>query len=167
MGKLIGTRARSSLSPGRLFSLLIALAVWWSRKWEPLRLPFSPPLCLTCLLRFKAIYQMASTDINNFHCVYGLLFFGVPNRGILTSHWMPIVNDHPNETLVRNLAPDSIYLRSLHDRFGRVFGFPDARVVSIYETSRSKTAKVNIPVVSGTRTDLLTSSRKKALGAGS
>lgn len=99
---------------------------------------------------------MALSDLNNYYCVYGLLFFGVPNRGILTSHWKPIVNEHPNENLVRNLAPESIYLRNLHGRFSQVFSYPDVRVVSIFETLRSKTAKVNIPGNTPARVVLLT-----------
>lgn len=87
---------------------------------------------------------MASKDSVNFQSVYGLLFFGVPNRGIEISHWLPIVNNQPNEDLVRNLAPGSIYLRNLQHRFCQVFGFHDSRVVSIYETMKSKTAKVCI-----------------------
>ncbi|KAH8721576.1 hypothetical protein GQ44DRAFT_623108 [Phaeosphaeriaceae sp. PMI808] len=64
-----------------------------------------------------AIYRMASTDPVNFQSIYGLLFFGVPNRGIEISHWLPIVNNQPNENLIRNLAPGSIYLRNLQQRF--------------------------------------------------
>lgn len=77
--------------------------------------------------------------------MYGLVFFGVPNRGIRISHWLPMVDDQPNESLVRNLATESHYLRSLHDRFSRVFRFPTSRVVSVYETLKSKTAKEENP----------------------
>jgi hypothetical protein len=87
---------------------------------------------------------MTYEDFVNFLSVYGLLFFGVPNQGIRISHWLPIVRDQPNESLVRNLAPGSIYLRNLQDRFCRVFRFHDSRLVSIYETMKSKTAKVCI-----------------------
>ena len=85
---------------------------------------------------------MALEDSVNFQSVYGLLFFGVPNRGIEISHWLPIVNNQPNENLVRNLAPGSSYLRSLQYRFCQVFGFHGSRIVSIYETMKSQTAKV-------------------------
>ncbi|OCK74812.1 hypothetical protein K432DRAFT_309928 [Lepidopterella palustris CBS 459.81] len=94
-----------------------------------------------------AIYQMASSDPVNFQSVYGLLFFGVPNRGIEISHWLPIVDNQPNENLIRNLAPGSIYLRNLQHKFCQVFGFHDSRVVSIYETMKSKTAKQESPGV--------------------
>lgn len=85
---------------------------------------------------------MALADWVNAQCVYGMIFFGVPNRGIQISHWLPMVNNQPNESLIRNLAPSSIYLRNLQDRFFQVFRFPDSRVVSVYGTMKSKTAKV-------------------------
>ncbi|KXJ86483.1 hypothetical protein Micbo1qcDRAFT_219001 [Microdochium bolleyi] len=56
-------------------------------------------------------------DEINARCVYGFVFFGVPNRGIYISHWLPMVDNQPNESLVRNLAPESHYLRNLHRRF--------------------------------------------------
>ena len=85
---------------------------------------------------------MGLTDWVNAQCVYGMIFFGVPNRGIRISHWLPMVNNQPNESLIRNLAPDSHYLRSLQERFSQVFRFPESRVVSVYETLKSQTAKV-------------------------
>src|ERR1700733_9796672 len=86
---------------------------------------------------------MQASDPINFACIFGLLFFGVPNRGIRIAHWLPIVKDQPNESLVRNLGPDSKYLRILHQNFCSVFTFRDAYVVSIYETLKSKVAKVS------------------------
>jgi hypothetical protein len=87
---------------------------------------------------------MAHVDWFNSQCVYGLIFFGVPNRGIRITHWLPIVDNQPNENLVRNLAPGSHYLRNLHERFCRELGFATSKVVSVYETQRSRTAKVCI-----------------------
>jgi ankyrin repeat protein len=88
-----------------------------------------------------AVHRMYTDDQVNYFSVYGCLFFGVPSQGIQASHWLPIVQDHPNEALVRNLQPHSTYLRTLRENFHQVFRFNDARVVSIYETQRSKTAE--------------------------
>ena len=85
---------------------------------------------------------MARIDPDNARCVYGLLFFGVPNRGIRISQWLPMVDKQPNESLVRNLEPESSYLRDLKDKFFSAFCYPNSRVVSVYETKKSKTAKV-------------------------
>jgi hypothetical protein len=85
---------------------------------------------------------MKVTDEDNFNSIYGAVFFGVPNRGIRNEHWLPMVKGQPNEDLVRNLGPDSKYLRKLHENFRSVFIFPDSRILSIYETKKTRTAKV-------------------------
>lgn len=87
---------------------------------------------------------MASKDRWNAQCVYGFIFFGVPNQGIRITHWLPMVKNQPNENLVRNLAPNSHYLRNLHEKFCRelMMLLPNSAVISVYETVRTKTAKV-------------------------
>jgi hypothetical protein len=80
---------------------------------------------------------------DDFLSIYGLLFFGVPNGGIKTEYWMPIVDRMPNRGLITSLEPDAYYLRNLQVNFNRVFCFPDARVVSVYETMKSPTTKVS------------------------
>ena len=81
-------------------------------------------------------------DRNNFNSIYGALFFGVPNRGIRIEHWLPMVNGQPNETLVKKLRPGSKYLRELGYDFNAAFTFPDSRIISIYETEKTRTARV-------------------------
>ncbi|KAL6896361.1 hypothetical protein GGI43DRAFT_385900 [Trichoderma evansii] len=80
-------------------------------------------------------------EANHFLSIYGLLLFGVPNGGIKTEYWMPIVDRKPNRSLITSLEPDAYYLRNLQDNFNRVFCFPDARVISVYETKKSATTK--------------------------
>jgi hypothetical protein len=82
------------------------------------------------------------TDKENFNSICGILFFGVPNQGIRIEHWLPMVNGRPNENLVRNLGPDSTYLRDLHFDFRTAFSFSDSVIVYIYETERTRVAKV-------------------------
>jgi hypothetical protein len=96
----------------------------------------------------KAIAQMKDgdeIDKENFKSTYGILFFGVPNQGIRIEHWLPMVKGRPNENLVRNLGPDSTYLRDLHVDFRAAFSFSDSVIVYIYETERTKVAKVGNP----------------------
>ncbi|EHK23526.1 uncharacterized protein TRIVIDRAFT_64038 [Trichoderma virens Gv29-8] len=50
---------------------------------------------------------------DDFLSIYGLLFFGVPNGGIKTEYWMPIVDRMPNRGLITSLEPDAYYLRNL------------------------------------------------------
>lgn len=90
---------------------------------------------------------MTSRDDGTAKCVYGFIFFGVPNQGIRITHWLPMVKHQPNEILVQNLAPDSHYLQTLHEKFCReliLFQIP-IMMISIYETAKTKTAKVCRP----------------------
>lgn len=99
------------------------------------------------LIALKAIVEMKGgdgIDKENFTSIYGVLFFGVPNQGIRIEHWLPMVKGQPNENLVRDLGPDSTYLRRLHEGFRTAFNFSDSKIVSIYETERTRVAKVRI-----------------------
>lgn len=100
-------------------------------------------------LALLTIYSMFTsqddTERITARCIYGLIFFGVPNRGIRVEHWLPMVNDQPNSELVRNLSPESSYLRDLQRNFDRYFQDPSSKILSIYETMRTKTAKVSLP----------------------
>jgi protein SERAC1 len=81
-------------------------------------------------------------DRANFNSIYGALFFGVPNRGIRIEHWLLMVNGQPNESLVKKLRPGSKYLRELSANFNAAFTFPDSKIISIYETEKTRTARV-------------------------
>lgn len=85
---------------------------------------------------------MSSKYLDDLFSVYGLVFFGVPNLGIRISHWLPMVKNQPNEDLINNLKPDSRYLTNLQRTFENEFRYPGSKVVSVYETEKSKTAKV-------------------------
>lgn len=78
----------------------------------------------------------------NASCVYGLIFFGVPNTGIRIEHWLPIVKDQPNEVLVHDLRPGSEYLLNLQRSFEAQFIYAKSKILSIFETMRTQTAKV-------------------------
>lgn len=80
-------------------------------------------------------------------CIYGLLFFGVPNRGIRIDQWLPIVKGQPNSELVGNLRPGSSYLTNLQRNFDRCFRDPSSKILSMFETMMTKTAKVQATVL--------------------
>lgn len=94
-------------------------------------------------MAMQAIYKMSEHYPDDFLSIYGLLLFGVPNGGIETKYWMPIVDSKPNKSLIDSLAPDAYYLRNLQENFNRVFCFPEAKVTSVFETKKSATAKVS------------------------
>lgn len=85
-----------------------------------------------------------STDLRvHADCVYGLVFFGVPNLGIRIDQWVPMVQNQPNSALVNALSPGSQYLKILQENFDFYFGrHPNSKILSCYETRRTKTATV-------------------------
>jgi len=111
----------------------------------------------------QAVYSLAREDPDNAKCIYGLIFFGVPNQGMQTSQWLPIVSGRPNKNMVQDLEPGSHYLRVLKERFYDSFTSPNSRVLSVYETRMSPTPKVSSDFISfisssdGTRNTLFLS----------
>lgn len=89
----------------------------------------------------EAICHMAKNDPGIARCVYGLVFFGVPHDGLLVEPWLRIVDKRPNERLITDLKANSRYLQRLAQQFSQTFTFPNARVVSIYETMASRSAQ--------------------------
>lgn len=75
-------------------------------------------------------------------CVYGLVFFGVPNLGIRIEQWVPMVQNQPNSALVNALSPGSQYLSTLQEQFDYHFRHPNSKILSCYETRRTRTATV-------------------------
>jgi hypothetical protein len=71
-----------------------------------------------------------------------VLLFGVPNQGMEISHWLPMVRGQPNETMIQLLSPRSPFLIDLDQRFSGISIIRSLRLVSFYETERSKTAEV-------------------------
>ncbi|MCJ1246224.1 hypothetical protein MMC30_003430 [Trapelia coarctata] len=80
-----------------------------------------------------------------FKSCYGLMFFGVPNKGLNNASLVSMAKGHPNETLIRDLQVDSghetsSFLRSLHHRFDSAFHF-DSRIIAFYENRHTRTLK--------------------------
>ena len=79
----------------------------------------------------------------------GLLFFGVPNRGMDIESLQAIVGDKQNRYLLESVGQYSEILLQQDGQFGSVFHFEETRVISFFETKSSPTAiKVNCPVPS-------------------
>ena len=72
--------------------------------------------------------------------VVGLLFFGVPNRGMDIDSLQAIVGDKQNRYLLESLGQYSDLLLQQDGQFGTIFHFKDSRVISFYETKSSPTA---------------------------
>jgi hypothetical protein len=74
--------------------------------------------------------------------VRAVILFGVPNRGMKTSHLLSMTADQPNTALIETLSPESSYLPELDDLFTGIANTHNLRIVSVYETSRSRTTVV-------------------------
>ena len=75
--------------------------------------------------------------------IRGIILFGVPSRGMHMSHFLPMVEGYPNESLIRLLSPDSTYLSDLDQQFSGIAHLADVRLISVYETKMTMTTKVS------------------------
>ena len=64
-----------------------------------------------------------------------ILLFGVPNKGMSISHWIPMVEGKPNERLVRSLSQENSALEELDRQFSGIIKLNShIRVFCFYET---------------------------------
>ena len=74
--------------------------------------------------------------------VKGLVFFGVPHRGMEISHLLAMVAKQPNEDLIsRTLSPDSALLPQLHEQFSEIAMRVNQDTRFVYETAKSQTTE--------------------------
>ncbi len=81
-------------------------------------------------------------DKEAFRCCYGLLFFGVPHRGLEIEALRSMVKQQPNEQLLNDLSPNSQLLPELERQFHRHFSFVDSEVLSFYENKDTPSVEV-------------------------
>lgn len=71
--------------------------------------------------------------------VKGLVFFGVPHRGMEISHLLAMVAKQPNEDLISStLSPDSILLPKLHEQFSEITLHINQDIRFVFETVESQ-----------------------------
>lgn len=75
----------------------------------------------------------------------GTVFFGVPNKGMKTSHLLPMVDGQPNGRLVHILSPASEFLPALDEQFSGIATHKRIKIMSVYETKQSLTTQVRLP----------------------
>lgn len=76
--------------------------------------------------------------------VKGAILFGVPNKGMHTSHLRSIVHGQPNESLIARLRPESPFLSELDQQFSNIAFLKYIRFVSAYETMRSRNTEASL-----------------------
>lgn len=77
-----------------------------------------------------------------------ILFFGVPSSGMKMTYLLPMVDGQPNKSLIERLSEDDNhgYLKWLNDTFSGISRLRKIRLISAYETQRTKTAQVCTPM---------------------
>lgn len=96
----------------------------------------------------QAVALMASTKDSGdvmIDSIRGVVFFGVPNKGMEISHLLPMVNGRPNDRIIHLLSPHSDFLPNLDERFSGIATHRDIKIMSVYETKRSATVEVIVP----------------------
>lgn len=98
------------------------------------------------LIKELLIQQSQSTnkdiDVSSFESCIGILFFGVPNRGMDISALLAIIGSQPNADFLASLSIGSSFLEDQATLFPETFCSRDAVVYSFYETCVSNTAKM-------------------------
>ena len=76
--------------------------------------------------------------------VKGLVFFGVPHKGMEISHLLAMVAKQPNENLIsRTLSADSRLLPELDEQFANIALRLNNNIMVAYETAESQLTEVN------------------------
>ena len=76
--------------------------------------------------------------------VKGLVFFGVPHKGMGTSHLLAMVANQPNEDLIsRTLSTDSELLSELDEQFASIALRLNNNIKVVYETAESQLTEVS------------------------
>ncbi|KAF4456860.1 small s protein [Fusarium austroafricanum] len=94
-------------------------------------------IILKSALRLAAAYQRLSL----LRKIKSIVFFGVPNYGMETSHLLPMVKGQPNEYLIiKHLEKNSPSFKKLDDSIQKLSAFWDSpRFVCFYEQMPTKT----------------------------
>lgn len=80
-------------------------------------------------------------DKKNYLSTRGILFFGVPHRGMDVSHLLRMAEGQPNLSLLVSLSKEHQFLRNLDNAFQSIPHLKDSKIVSFYETNLSNTVK--------------------------
>ncbi len=80
-----------------------------------------------------------------FESVKSLVFFGVPHKGMMISHFLAMVAKQPNEDLIsKTLSLDSDLLPELHEHFTKIASSFNGNIRFVYETAESQTTEASL-----------------------
>ena len=95
------------------------------------------------LMHRQAIIKLArgdESDKKQMQSIMGLVFFGVPNRGMDIASLRAMVGDQPNRYILESIGQYSDLLLEQDLRFGVDFHYRDSPIFSFFETKSSPTA---------------------------
>ena len=135
-------------------------------------LPPTKPLILLAhslggIVLKRAMVLMAHDGDDEYHAILesvkGLVFFGVPHRGMEISHFLAMVAKQPNEDMIsRTLSLDSDLLPKLHEEFSGITLRINQDIRFVYETVESQTTEASHSTLS--REKLLTFGQQNPIG---
>jgi hypothetical protein len=98
------------------------------------------------VLKQAMVLMAGGKDSSDFmiDLIRAVIFFGVPNKGMKTSHLLPMVEGQPNARIVHLLSPESHFLQDLDQQFSGIATHRDIKIMSVYETKRSLTTQVGV-----------------------
>ena len=94
-------------------------------------------------MRRQAIIKLGrgdQSDKKQMQSIMGLVFFGVPNRGMDIASLRAMVGDQPNRYILESIGHCSDLLLEQDLRFGLDFHYRDSPIISFYENKISPTA---------------------------
>lgn len=105
-------------------------------------------LNVLCDRTIRLIYRQAiiklsrgvEPDNKQMQSIVGLVFFGVPHRGMDIQSLRAMVGDQPNRYILESIGPYSDLLVEQDVRFGLDFHYRDSPIFSFFETRTSPTA---------------------------
>ena len=80
------------------------------------------------------------SDKKQMQSIMGLIFFGVPNRGMDIGSLRAMVGDQPNRYILESIGQYSDLLLEQDVRFGLDFHYRESPIFSFFETQTSPTA---------------------------
>lgn len=94
----------------------------------------------------RSLVLLADEEKETLESVRGVVFFGVPHKGMMNSHFLVMVAKQPNEDLIsRALSPGSTLLLELDAQFSKIASSFSHNIMFVYETELSQTTKVSDP----------------------
>lgn len=142
--KLVGSRSFQSV-PDLAWTLVSELTANGFASPTGRRLVFMVHSLGGVVMKQALVMMAGSGERERFmlELIKGAIFFGVPSKGMVTSHLRAMVKQQPNQVLVNDLSEGSPYLRELENQFWGIGYQRNMKFFWAYETKESPTVVVS------------------------